>query len=240
MNIFKSLQLMVLATFSVGIGGCALSEATSSFLEPSGASSAGGRAKLAEKPEVESTRAKAYNNSVKYDPILTKSATSSAGAFNSGIHFLADQIERNSAANLKIQNTVLTSITDLHNPNKTSHLGRLITEHMLHQLHIAGWNVFEMRKNGRIKSTNEGGYILTRHADDLEAYQHVDNVISGTYSMTNDGVLVNMRVLNLKTGQLVSSAQMRYLEDDFIHELSQVEIPLKLKTSTLKTFKVSE
>ena len=239
MNVFKFLQLMLLAVFSIGIGGCVLSETASSIFDSDGARAGGGTRPI-ESPQIESARAKAYNNSVKYDPILTKSATSSAGAFNSGIHFLADQIERNSAANLKIQNTVLTSITDLHNPNKTSHLGRLITEHMLHQLHIAGWNVFEMRKNGSIKTTKEGGYILTRHADDLEAYQHVDNVISGTYSVTNDGVLVNMRVVNLKTGQLVSSAQMRYLEDDFIHELSQVEIPLKLKTSTLKTFKVSE
>jgi len=229
-------RLTILLLIMTGIYGCALSEKMSSAFEPS----LGSNGKPIESPQVESAREKAYNNSVKYDPILTKPTSSSAGTFNSGIHFLADQIERNSAANLKIQNTVLTSITDLHNQNKTSHLGRLITEHMLHQLHIAGWNVFEIRKNGRIKGTKEGGYILTRHADDLEAYQHVDNVISGTYSKTNDGVLVNMRVVNLKTGQLVSSAQMRYLEDDFIQKLSQVEIPLKLKTSTLKTFKVSE
>jgi TolB-like protein len=230
---FRLVSLLILI---LGFYGCALPEKVSSVFEPA----LGENGRPVENPQVESPRAKAYNNSVKYDPILTKSASSSAGAFNSGIHFLADQIERNSAANLKIQNTVLTSITDLHNPNKTSNLGRLITEHMLHQLHVAGWNVFEMRKNGSFKSTKEGGYILTRHADDLEAYQHVDNVISGTYSKTSDGVLVNMRVVNLKTGQLVSSAQMRYLEDVFIRKLSQVEIPLKLKTSTLKTFKVSE
>jgi len=53
------------------------------------------------------------------------------------------------------------------------------------------------------------------------------NVVTGTYTSTRDGVLLNVRVLNLETGRIVSTAQTRLFRDKFLASLvdKQIVIP---------------
>ena len=157
--------------------------------------------------------------SVPYEPIVVQRSGTHAGLFNSGMMFLTEQIERNAHPEVRTRPTVITSFVDLNNLNETSALGRLMGEHFMHQLQIRGWNVTDMRMTRDLIINEEGEFSLSRELKRLRGSMSAANVVTGTYSLTVDGILVSVRVLDLASGQVVSTSQTRFLRDKFISSL---------------------
>jgi hypothetical protein len=160
-----------------------------------------------------------YNKSVPYEPIVTRPSRSSAGRFNSNIIFLAEQLERNTDVEAKEFPTILSTITDLDSLGRASTLGRLIGEHMLHELHVLGWNTTDIRITNNVFVQPEGEFVLSRDLERLRKEHEAANILSGTYTVTKDGILLSLRITELKTGKLISSAQTRLIKDKFISHL---------------------
>lgn len=158
------------------------------------------------------------NSSVPYEPIVTRSSRSSAGKFNSNIIFLAEQLERNTDVEAKEFPTILSTIVELDSLGGST-LGRLIGEHMLHQLHVLGWNTTDIRITNNVYVQPEGEFVLSRDLERLRKEHEAANILSGTYTVTKDGVLLSLRITELKTGRLISSAQTRLIKDKFISHL---------------------
>lgn len=158
-----------------------------------------------------------YNT--QYEPIVVQRSGTPAGMFNTGMMFLTEQIERNAQPDSRMRPTVITSFVDLNNLSETSALGRLMGEHFMHQLQIRGWNVTDMRMTRDLIINEEGEFSLSRELKRLRGSYSAANVVTGTYTVTMDGVLINVRVLDLASGQVVSTAQTRFLRDKFISSL---------------------
>ena len=62
-----------------------------------------------------------YAKPTNYDPIRVRSASSGAGTFNSGVIFLADQIDRNVQPDVRNRPTVITTFADLNNLGERIH-----------------------------------------------------------------------------------------------------------------------
>jgi len=154
-----------------------------------------------------------------YEPIVIQHSTSPSGVFNAGMMFLTEQIERNSHPDARVRPTVITSFANLSDLGETSHLGRLMGEHFMHQLQIRGWNVTDVRMTRELIINEEGEFSLSRELKRLRGSYSAANVVTGTYTVTMDGVLINVRVLDLASGQVVSTAQTRFLRDKFISSL---------------------
>jgi len=154
-----------------------------------------------------------------YEPIVIQHSASPSGLFNAGMMFLTEQIERNSHPDARARPTVITSFADLNNLGETSNLGRLMGEHFMHQLQIRGWNVTDVRMTRELIINEDGEFSLSRELKRLRGSYSAANVVTGTYTVTMDGVLISVRVLDLASGQVVSTAQTRFLRDKFISSL---------------------
>ena len=169
---------------------------------------------------VVSTRAVALiPNAYRYEPILNQPSATPSGLFNSGVIFMAEQIDRNISPDDRVLATVFNSIVDLNNLQETSPFGRLVGEHLIHELQVRGWTVSDIRLSKELIVNGSGEFSLSRDLRRLREVMPAANVVTGTYTATRDGILVNVRVINLESGRIVSSAQTRFPRDRFMAAL---------------------
>jgi len=138
------------------------------------------------------------------------SSNSEEGRLNSKIIFLADQIVRNLNSRFMYEPVVVTTFVNLDNMKETSGLGRLIAENIIHELQVRGWKVFDIRLAKDIVVKPQGEFSITRDIRNLRNYYNVNAVITGTYAITSNVVIVNARVIDVKTGIVISSGQVAF------------------------------
>ncbi len=158
-------------------------------------------------------------NAYRYEPIISHHASSPAGIFNSGMIFLAEQINRNVSPDGRSRQTVVTSFSPLGDLSDSSSFGRLIGEHLMHELVVRGWLVADMRMTRNLIVNDSGEFILSRDIMKIRESMPMANVVTGTYTTTKDGVLLSVRVLDVASGQVLSTAQTRFPRDAFIAAL---------------------
>jgi len=167
-----------------------------------------------------------------FEPIVIQASRSAAGTFNSEIIFVADQLDRNVNSALRARPTIITSFANLNDLSESSSLGRLVGEHLMHELQIRAWRVADIRFTKDLIINDAGEFSLSRDIKQLRESYPVSNVVTGTYSSTSDGVMLNVRVIDSTNGLVVSTAQTRFLRDRFITELvDKAAIPPVIKLS---------
>jgi TolB-like protein len=157
-------------------------------------------------------------------------ANSAPGKFASRMIFLADQLERNIDHKIINASYLIGSFVDLNDMGKSSPMGRLIAENLMHELQVRSWRIFEPRlmKNFMI---NEGGeFVLSRDVKQLQDKFGVTGVVVGTYVMSGDYAIVNARVVNVESSMVVSSGQIQIPSSWFSDSLMSVSHnrPLKI------------
>ena len=91
---------------------------------------------------------------------------------------------------------------------ETSSLGRLIAENLIHELQVRGWKVFDIRLAKDIVVKPQGEFSITRDIRNIRNYYRVNSVITGTYAITSNSVIVNARIIDVKSGVVVSTGQI--------------------------------
>jgi TolB-like protein len=162
----------------------------------------------------------------RYEPIVNQPSATSTGVFNSNVMFLAEQIDRNVILEARTKPTILTNIVSLGNLGESSELGRLIGEHLMHELQLRFWTVSDIRLNRDVVINESGEFALSRDVKKLRDNIPAANVVTGTYTNTAEGVLVSVRVLDFTTGQVMSTAQTRLVKDKFISGLVDKPKPI--------------
>jgi len=166
-------------------------------------------------------------NSYSFDPIMTNNSYLSSGVLNSGIIFMADQLDHNVNSDSRALPTIVSSIADVNNLSETSQFGRILTENLIHELQVKNWNMIDARFTKNIIFNPAGEFSLSRDLDKLRSSSTpVGNVLTGTYVNTIDGVIVNLRLINVANGIVLSTAQTRLSRDKFIASLVDKPIPL--------------
>ncbi len=130
------------------------------------------------------------------------------GNLNSRIIFLADQLVRNIDNRFRYEPVVVTTFVNLDNMKETSSLGRLIAENLIHELQVRGWKVFDIRLAKDIVVKPQGEFSITRDIRNIRNYYRVNSVITGTYAITSNSVIVNARIIDVKSGVVVSTGQI--------------------------------
>ena len=130
------------------------------------------------------------------------------GNLNSRVIFLADQLVRNIDNRFRYEPIVVTTFVNLDNMKETSSLGRLIAENLIHELQVRGWKVFDIRLAKDIVVKPQGEFSITRDIRNIRNYYRVNSVISGTYAITSNSVIVNARIIDVKSGVVVSTGQI--------------------------------
>ncbi len=167
-----------------------------------------------------------------YEPIHKQYSAVPAGIFNSNMIFVADQLDHNVAPESRSQSTVITSFVNLNNLAETSALGRLIGEHLMHELQMRGWPITDLRLTRDLIINETGEFSLSRDMKRLREKLPAVNVVTGTYTVTNDGLLLSVRIIELGTGHVVSTAQTRFVHNRFIASLVDKPRPVNMVSLT--------
>lgn len=142
------------------------------------------------------------------EQLRAPSSNSTVGRFNAQMIFMADQIERNTDRK-SIENTfIVTSFTNLNKISETTGFGRLVAENVMHELQVRKWKVFEVRLAKDIIINETGEFSLSRDIKKIRELYKVGGIVTGTYSVADNHVIVNARVIDINTGLVASSGQV--------------------------------
>ncbi len=130
------------------------------------------------------------------------------GNFESQVSLLATQLVKNTKISLSRSAIIIGTIQDLNNLDKTNDLGRLISECLIYNLQVKGFVVKDIRLlHNIVIKTKKGEFVLSRDAQKLRHDIKANYILVGTYALADEGVVVNLRLLDFNSLVVISTAQ---------------------------------
>jgi len=159
------------------------------------------------------------------EALYKKFATDSAGFVNKytevfvQLNVATKEIVRQLLHNLKNKKLdkklVVTSFVNLNNFQQTTSGGRLLAESMINELYSRGIEVVDYRGQGAIVVNKNGEFHLTRNPDALRSEIMDTYILTATYfTITDKKIIINARILDSHTGDVLSTAQILYAHND--------------------------
>ncbi len=109
---------------------------------------------------------------------------------------------------------VMSSFVDLKKLSRTSSFGRYIAERMMTEFQHQGYNVVEIRKTRDILiQPRRGEYGLSRDIKQIAPRVAARAMVTGTYTVAGDKIMVNARIIDNKNAALLSSASGMFNKD---------------------------
>lgn len=150
---------------------------------------------------------KRYSDLPAFTSLPVKDArNNSVGRFKTS--YLADQIHAYFRGNVSgpIAVTTFVNIDDLY---KTSSFGRILSEQLLSELSMRGYNVIEIRHSEVVQiNYNTGEFGLSREPSALKHNLDVSAVVVGTYSASPLRVYINARIINPANSMVMSAGSV--------------------------------
>jgi len=121
---------------------------------------------------------------------------------------LAQDLVKNRRGNYGVgRKLVLTTLVNLDALHQTSRFGRAVSEAMATQLFQQGYGLVEIRKINSILIRDDAGeIILSRDAARLAGQHEADMIVAGTYSLTPNTVIINVKFLDVLSKEVISAA----------------------------------
>lgn len=155
----------------------------------------------------------------RYEPIALVPSTSSTGALNTASMFIAEQLERNLSPEMRSRALVVTDFVALNALNETSQLGRLLAQNLMHEMQLRNWSVTDITFRKNILIDANGEFSLSRDVKQLKPPVQTGSIITGTYVNTAEGLILNVRMIQVISGAVVSTAQVKLPADRLISHL---------------------
>ncbi len=115
---------------------------------------------------------------------------------------------------------ILTTMVDLDNLYETSAFGRAITESLSTCLFRCGFQVREIRKtSGLYIQERKGELSLSRNPAMVSPEQNATAVVTGTYSLTPDTVIINVKMISADSATVLSVAGLEINRNRNINSL---------------------
>ncbi len=122
---------------------------------------------------------------------------------------------------------LFTTLVNLDDLRQTSKFGRTMSESLATQLFQHGYGVVELRKAANIMvQTKNGEMILSRDAARLAGQYEANAIIAGTYAMTPKTVIINVKLLDVHSEEVLSVAGMELERSPTINYLLAEQVGL--------------
>lgn len=120
---------------------------------------------------------------------------------------MTDQLmERKSLTTLS-EPIAVASFVDLDTLKDTNWMGLQIEESFIYELNRRGEVVVDFKTTGSIQVTPSGDFVMSRNYRDLSARLPISRILTGTFSRNQQGILVNARIIDLRTKMVETTAQ---------------------------------
>lgn len=147
-------------------------------------------------------------------------SNSSSSFFSSGSYYdintLVSEISNQLLLNIsnkdkKYNKFVITTFVNLDNFSKTSKFARIVSESLIDEMHKRRFKIIDFRTQDAISIDKEGSFILTRDVQKLRDEIPESLLLIGTYTkIAANKVLINARIINNFTSQVLSTAKIVY------------------------------
>lgn len=128
-------------------------------------------------------------------------------AINDVVKGLAYQMLESSTFVTAKTPVAVVSFVDLKDLESTNWLGNQLAESFIHELQRHGLIIVDFKTTGHIRVTGEGDYVFSRDWKELPERQIIDYVVTGTMIEQKGGILVNARMIGIKSKVVVATAQ---------------------------------
>ena len=120
---------------------------------------------------------------------------------------MTDQLmERKSLTTLS-EPIAVASFVDLHTLKDANWMGLQTEESFIYELNRRGEVVVDFKTTGSIQVTPSGDFVMSRNYKDLSARLPISRILTGTFSRNSQGILVNARIIDLRTKMVETTAQ---------------------------------
>lgn len=141
--------------------------------------------------------------------------THSNGDFDDTVVQLADMLlTSNRIPQKDVGSIAITSFVNLHNLSSTSGFGRSLAESFFNELFVRGFNVADFRGQRALRVNPTGEFFITRDTKRIASKIQNSYVLVGTYTITDNKVLINARIMDNVTGQIVAAAKAYHKTTD--------------------------
>ena len=107
------------------------------------------------------------------------------------------------------QTVAVVTFVDLDNMDEATSFGRYVSEQIGSELYKLGFKVRELRQRKDVEVVQDKGeFYLTRKSAELMRKSKVDAVVTGTFTLVGEEVVVNSRLIGVDSGKLASVGEM--------------------------------
>lgn len=104
-----------------------------------------------------------------------------------------------------------TVFADLKKLTRTSSFGRYLSEQLMGEFHKQGFPVVEVRKSSSIMvMEKKGEYGLSRDVKEIGSAAQARTMLTGTYTVAGDHIMVNAKILDNANATMLSSATVLF------------------------------
>ncbi len=137
------------------------------------------------------------------------------------VYNAADTLIYTSNQNLDRNASVLVaSIVDVDALQTTSTFGRTISEQLSGRIAQLGYNVSEVKMRDSLAvRPHQGEFMLSRDLAFLAGRQNAQAILTGTYSVSENSVFVNLRLLRAGDGLILAATDFRLVKDDDVSSM---------------------
>jgi len=108
-----------------------------------------------------------------------------------------------------------TVFADLKKLNRTSSFGRYLSEQLMGEFQQHGFPVIEVRKSNSIMVMDKRGeYGLSRDLEEIGKAARARALLTGTYTVAGDHIMVNAKILDNANSTMLSSATVMFEKND--------------------------
>ena len=102
---------------------------------------------------------------------------------------------------------IVTTFVETNKLTRTSSFGRYLSEQLINEFQRRSYPVVEIRKSTEISvQTKRGEFGLARNANELQTDISADTMLTGTYLIGPNEILVTARILNNKSAIVIASS----------------------------------
>ena len=118
-----------------------------------------------------------------------------------------DQLMERKSLTTLTEPIAVASFVDLDTLKDTNWMGLQIEESFIYELNRRGEVVVDFKTTGSIQVTPSGDFVMSRNYKDLSARLPISRILTGTFSRNSQGILVNARIIDLRTKMVETTAQ---------------------------------
>lgn len=136
---------------------------------------------------------------------------------------------------------LVTTFVDMNKLYRSSSFGRYLSEQMMNEFQSHTYKVIDIRKSvSVVVQEKRGEFGLSRDPDEIGASASAGAMLTGTYLVGKDDIIVNARILDNESSVLLSSATAIFERNEFTEKMLQDAASAKIHSSEVSYLKKLE